>query len=1068
MKYSLFVLLLIIYINFIFASWLPIKNYTSKNYGSQYSNYTYSVVIDQNGLLLVGSVYGVLQFDGYRWKFIAIKSGAYVTSLVYCNGLIYVGCTNDFGYLFINNKSEYQYISLANKHNIVLNAPIFSINVINNAVYFQSEDVIYEFKNHKINILKSSTTFHLAFTVDNQLVVRVRKKGLYRIVNQNFEFIEHSECFSDIGIFAILPYKKNSKLIITQESNFFEWKNNTFVPLLPKPVNEFFNNATIVGAKLLSDNNIALFTLNKGLFVVDTTWKIISKYTTANGLLSDEIHDVVEDYFGNLWLATQKGISHVQYASAFSFFNEKSGLNGNVLVVKKFNHQYWVGTTEGLFVFQQTSDFVNEISSVKGKIWSIDTNHHYIVIAGDNGLWKVDRYNNIQKINNDHFSAVVYLHNLKHWFVAGNKGSILYSSELTKADKRLMDLKIDAFGIVASLIHDSYEIWLGSYNNGVYQIFIDKKQQVHTTHYKGLEDGLPEDWVCPYLYQDKVLYATSNGFLQFISPEQINQITGNQSTENIKGFFDVINFPSNIQNKSITAFCFNNNRTFISIENSIYVNERAQTKAELFIQGLNSGRINFITCDENNLWIASDDALILTNLIKLQNRKSLKPFFTATHIILNDDSMLFYTNQSKLNLPFHYNSLKIQLASLYADNDNQLKYQYILKTTNDSTIRSWDSEPQILLHKLNEGNYTLIIQAKDIYENVSLPLSIQFNILPPWYRTWWAYLLYIVLAMAFIYMVVYFNSRRLIAKNLRLETIIKQRTQEIILQKEQIEQQKITIENILHDLNDSIEYAQRIQQALLPSINLLNEHFHDYFVLYKPRDVVSGDFYWAAKVKETIVIAVADCTGHGVPGALMSMLGIAFLNDIVSKKKILKPAEIVEHLRRYIIEALKQSTNSDSQKDGMDISLLALNIQTKECQWTGANNSLYIITDKHEVVHFAKIKNIQVIENHSERVLIELKPDNMPVAIHPIMNEFTNHSFQVINGTCFYLFSDGYADQFGGPKGKKFMYKAFKQLLLQHADKSMMEQNQILDNTINDWMKNEKQNDDITVLGVRI
>lgn len=1065
MKHLFTVVALFASIHFCFASWQPIKNYTSKNFGAQYSNYTYSAVIDQNGLLLVGSVYGVLQFDGYRWKYIAVKPGAYVTSLFKHNGLIYVGSTNDFGYLTLDHKGEYQYVSLLDKHKIVLNSPVFSVNVISNTVYFQSEDAIYELNNNKINVLKAPTSFHLAFAADNQLIVRIRNKGLYRLANQNFEFIEHSERFADTGVFAILPYKQNSKLIITQESNFFEWKDGKFASLLPKSAKNFFSDATIIGAKPLSDNNIALYTLNKGLLIVDTAWTVVAKYSVANGLFSDEIHDVVEDYYGNLWLATQKGVSHVQYASPFSFLTDKSGLNGNVLVFKKFNHQYWVGTTEGLFVLNKASELANELPSIKGKVWSLDTNDNYIVVAGDNGLWKIDRKNNIQKVNNEHFSAIVYLHSLKHWFVAGKKESILYSADLAKVCYRLTDVKTNALGIVSHKTNGSNEVWVGSYNDGVYQITIDDKQQVQTIHYKGLEDGLPEDWVCPYFYRDKVLFATSSGFLQFISPEQIIKMTGSQSTENIKGYFDILNFPSNAQNKSITAFCCNNHRAFLSIENSIYVNDVNQTNVELFIHSLNSGRINFMTCDENHLWIASDDALIITNLMQLQKRKSLKPLFTVTQILLNDDSTLNYNNQAKINLPFHFNTLKIFLASLYTENDNQLKYQWILKEGNDSTIHAWDTEPQILLSNLSEGNYSLIIQAKDVHENVSVPITFQFKILPPWYRTWWAYLLYVVLSIAFVYLVVYLNSRRLIAKNQRLEKIIKQRTQEIILQKEQIEQQKITIENILHDLNDSIVYAQRIQQALLPSINILNEHFADYFVLYKPRDVVSGDFYWAARVRETVVVTVADCTGHGVPGAFMSMLGIAFLNDIVLKKEILIPSEVLEHLRKYIIEALKQSAESDSQKDGMDISLLTINTQTKECQWAGANNSLYIVTNKQEISNFAQAKNI--LENDTENVLIELKPDNMPVAIHPVMNEFTNHSFQVKNGTCFYLFSDGYADQFGGPKGKKFMYKTFKQLLLQHANKTMIEQKQILDDSITDWMKNEKQNDDITVLGVR-
>lgn len=275
---------------------------------------------------------------------------------------------------------------------------------------------------------------------------------------------------------------------------------------------------------------------------------------------------------------------------------------------------------------------------------------------------------------------------------------------------------------------------------------------------------------------------------------------------------------------------------------------------------------------------------------------------------------------------------------------------------------------------------------------------------------------------------------------------------EIESQRDLVTKQKDHIEEQKKEITDSINYAKRIQQAVLPTGEYAKSIMGDHFILFKPKDIVSGDFFWATRVNEWLIVTVADCTGHGVPGAFMSMLGVSFLNEIVRKKEITKASEVLDHLRESIIEALQQKGQSGEQKDGLDIALCALDTTNNTLQYAGANNPLYVVT--------------------SDKVLKEIYPDKQPVGIHSNMTPFTNQIISVHKGDVLYLMSDGYEDQFGGPKNKKFMAKHLKTLLVSISNKDMEEQQVILDQTFENWISasetKQEQIDDVTVLGIRI
>ena len=272
----------------------------------------------------------------------------------------------------------------------------------------------------------------------------------------------------------------------------------------------------------------------------------------------------------------------------------------------------------------------------------------------------------------------------------------------------------------------------------------------------------------------------------------------------------------------------------------------------------------------------------------------------------------------------------------------------------------------------------------------------------------------------------------------------------------EIQHKNEIIEKKNKDVADSIAYAKRIQVAILPNVNNLKQHLSDCFVFFKPRDIVSGDFYWSAKKGEKILLAVADCTGHGVPGAFMSMISNDLLNLIVHEKEIHEVDLILAEMHKLIRQVLKQDENDS--RDGLDIAICCIDLENRILEYAGAMNPLYLIQNKanndHEIV----------------TILTEIKADKIPIGGHELKKErfFSKHSFDISQPTTFYLFSDGYADQFGGEHDKKFMVKQFKTLLLSIHHLPMSEQQEILETTLADWVKNQRQIDDITVVGVKI
>ena len=408
----------------------------------------------------------------------------------------------------------------------------------------------------------------------------------------------------------------------------------------------------------------------------------------------------------------------------------------------------------------------------------------------------------------------------------------------------------------------------------------------------------------------------------------------------------------------------------------------------------------------------------------------------------------------------HKHNFSIEFATLHyvAPSKNMYKYRLV----------GFDEDWTYTDSKKRFATYTNLSGREYVFEVVATNndgvwsdeiTRLKITVIPPFWKTTWFYsIIVFVIAIGFV-LYVKIRERQLVAEKRKLERMVDERTQEINQQKEELQLQSELLVKNNEDLSrsnrlikDSISYAKRIQDAMLPDMQTIQSFLPNSFVLFKPKDIVSGDFYWFVEQNGKYYFATADCTGHGVPGAFMSMIGTTLLNEITSEKAEQKPSTILEKLNKGVITALKQNLdgNPDSQDDGMDITICMINPEEKSIQVACANHVVYIVHGD----------TIEVVEGDICSIggLFSAEEDK----------GYSNHEYKYKEGTCVYMFSDGYQDQFGGVNNKKFMATRFKDLLFDNRKLPMDKQFETLHTTFEEWKGTHRQIDDVLVVGIKL
>jgi serine phosphatase RsbU (regulator of sigma subunit) len=457
----------------------------------------------------------------------------------------------------------------------------------------------------------------------------------------------------------------------------------------------------------------------------------------------------------------------------------------------------------------------------------------------------------------------------------------------------------------------------------------------------------------------------------------------------------------------------------ISSAGSVDNNDKALLK--IFVN------LNSIFTDKDYIWVVSGDNMLFR--IVRNKIPSIKPD-VSLFIRSISDAKGFNFKLSDIVFGSGDNNVYFDIVAPGYLKQNSTQYQWIL---DNGEWSKWTYTNTINLF-VKPGKYTLQVRAKDIWGNISEPKVVSFTIEAPFSQTTFFYIIILGALFIVIIGIVRFRERQLKKDKRILETRVKERTGKIEAQKQEI--------------TSSIEYASRIQMAMLPEDWHFRYSFSDYFIIFKPRDIVSGDLYWIGEDEKHIFFTVADCTGHGVPGAFMSTLGISTLDEIITNNTDLKANTVLNLLREKIKTSLHQTGKQGEATDGMDVAFCILHKDRKKLEFSGAYNSLLIVQDGE---------------------LREFRADRMPIGIYyGEKKTFTNYEIKVQKGDTIYIFSDGFADQFGGPKGSKYMKYNLKRLLSEIYQRPMSEQKSILENEFEKWKGSSDQIDDVTILGVRI
>lgn len=500
--------------------------------------------------------------------------------------------------------------------------------------------------------------------------------------------------------------------------------------------------------------------------------------------------------------------------------------------------------------------------------------------------------------------------------------------------------------------------------------------------------------------------------------------------------------------------------TVISMESDKNGNVWALTDTRLFKYNTSTGRFlefdaslglysrrfsDKIEKDENGFFfLASSEGIVKFKPENLAEPTEAPLLFISSVKLFGkeyaSDSAAFVKRRYVLD--YFNNSVSFEFGC--TDLANQGKVNYFYKLTGNGGDTAWvdaGNSPLASFSNLSPGDYLFTVKSISSFGLVSETGPVSITILPPFWKTTWFYILCGLAAAGLVYSYIRYRERALQKAKARLELQVKKRTEEVVLQKEIIEQKN-------KEMLDSISYAKTIQEAILPSVDLFQSCFADNFVLFKPKAIVSGDFYWISKHGDVVYYATCDCTGHGVPGGFMSMLGSSLLNETVDESNITEPGEVLTRLCDRMIVSLKQQVATSSSRDGMDMSFCRIDTKKMELTYAGANNGLYIVRNG-EITHHDGTKQ--------------------PIGIHTgERKEFRSVKVSLQKGDIIYSYTDGYADQFGGDKGKKFKWANLEKVLMMNWQRPMHEQKKEIDTIFETWKGGFEQLDDVLIIGVKI
>lgn len=807
-----------------------------------------------------------------------------------------------------------------------------------------------------------------------------------------------------------------------------------------------------------SKKNIWAGTWDVGLYrISDDT---ITRFGKNEGLTIEGVFCTMEDREGNIWVGTDGAGTAKFGMQTFTSIGTQNGLPSNMILsmCKTKKGQWWFGHDNGATFYDgKKFNFFNSENGLSDeKVWRI-------IEDKDGNIWLTTYGSGIFKYSNGHFTN----YNDKKGLSGNNVRAIFQDSKnriwigtangLNLFDGNTFQLFTTKEGLKSHRILNIYEdkknnLWLGTSAGGL-ALLIENGETISFKHFTE-EQGLADNVVLSIAEDNEGNIWTGNfGGISKVNPQtgEVKKITKKDglvsNTVYAIAFADenhlLIGTNSGIDKLDISEYNksgkivtkhFGSEEGFFGME----CNTNSVLKDS-------DGRIWFGTIRGAFIYDPKEDK---TNPVEPQTQiTNLRLSFENFNYAEYADSVLPASFlPSHLTLPYDKNHLTFDFAGLSFSIPKNIRYKYKLEGFDKDWIGPM-KESFATYSNVPPGKFIFKVLSCNNDDVWSQPATFSFEITPPFWATWWFRITVIGSLVLGIYLLFKWRLRRMRTLQKYLKEQVDLKTKELRAEKEVVEVQNKLIEKKNQNITASIKYAKRIQDSILPMKEKITEVFPESFILFKPKDIVSGDFYWFTQMNGTSLVAAVDCTGHGVPGAFMSLIGNNLLNDIVNNQKITDPQRILQKLHEGVVNALKKNEHESGTVDGMDIALCAIENKTRKLEFSSSGRPLVLINKNG-------VQNIK-IGKHPVGLVTKKEA------------KFEKEIIHLGEGDAFYLFTDGYCDQFGGPEDDKFMEAKLEELLLSIKNKPMAEQGKILEEKINEWKGGNSQLDDILVIGMK-
>ena len=976
--------------------------------------------------------------------------------------------------------------------------------------YALSKVAISDTSDKKEWISTTEDNFTGAFLHDGKVYLNISEAGLFVIEQDTIWPTVKGYKLSEVELIFSINISEKQVLLGTSNNELLLFENGDFKPFSIKD-RDYIQNSVLSDGLKVNDSTIAISTLIGGCLIIDIeTGKTLHTLNYQTGLPDDEVFALASDNGGGLWLSHSKGLSRVDKRLPIKNFASYPGLEGSLLSLITQNDDLYVLTSESVFYLEELKDYTEKVvlkksekeevylvgnqkrkqkkgffsffkgkkrpkettqtikaekkkkrrfkifgrtkdeqlvveeesdeakEKLKEKIYELrSVTHRFkkipgvndkckqavelpdrLVVAANNGLYEIINKRARIIIEGDYFHGVT-VSKEKNTLAAFTPDHV-YILQLLNNKWRVEKHPSPDDYLSSIYIHSKDSLWLGGYDVVYKAVRENPDNQLVYTSYS-LNSGLFEP----------VNVRQINNEIFLFQPSALNRISGENIIPLSKDHA-IRNYPGNriISNEKYTWIKSNGSWDCLP----------SDTNFSQIISFLGLvDQIKHIHSDkENNLWVISDNnQLLKINLGDSLNLTALAPKVYITSIATTSGMKVDLNNPviSRKN-----KSLVFKVAAPLFLKQNATYYQFYVDGLMD-TWSQWSKDATISFPYMPAGEYTLQVKAKSILGVESQIESVDFKVKAPFWKSKVFLLMLGISLIISIYFLIITREKGLKEDSLRLSS-------QVNASNKIIHKQKQEIENHQEELDSTLKFAKRIQTAAFPSTSQLNEILSDYFIFYKPRNIVGGDFYWATRYKEKLFITAADCSGHGITGAFLSMLGVSLLNEVVIKNESKNASEILNTLYATINERLKKDDHVSAEIEKIRLALCIINTDKTKMQFSGAYNPVLLVREGQLYDFNANTqKNGGVLNKQTT---------------------FTNNVIDLNPTDRIYLFTDGYAGQVGGPENRKMLINDFKDILLRIHSKPMESQKQELEAIFKTWSKDTHQLDDVLVIGMRV